>query len=320
MSTEHLEARDLTLERVSELLAGTKPFWIDVDSEDPAQHALLSEAFHFHPLTIEDTLNPRTRVKVERYDDYLFIVLRSMRFGEQKTLDPSALGVRRLCLFLGHNYLVCVHAGPSASVSEAEEKLREDDTLQQIAGPDRIAYLISDSIVDAYFPILDEVDRFADMLEHRDLSEIDERAFSQIVQVRRLAAAALRGLRPHREIFDTLAHRESPFISRDTQLYFRDIYDHALRTTDSFESYRELITNMTDSYLAQLSIRVNNSIKVFSAIATIVVPFLVISGLYGMNFEHMPLTANPAGFGIVLAVQVLISLALIAILRWRHLL
>jgi magnesium transporter len=320
MVTERFSACDLTPERVRALLAGPNAFWVDVDSEDPKQHALLENAFAFHPLAIEDTLNPRTRVKVEEYDEYVFIVLRSMRLGERKTLDPSTLGVKRLCLFLGRNYLVSVHAGPSAAISEAVERLERDEALRRESGPDRIAYSISDAIVDAYFPILDDVDHFAEMLEHRELSEIDETTFRQIMQVRRIAAAALRGLRPHREIFDVLAHRESRFMSRDVQLYFRDVYDHALRTTESFESFRGLIADLTDNYSAQLSIRVNNSIKVFSAIATVIVPFLVISGLYGMNFTNMPLTTNPVGFGTIVGIQALISLGLVAVLRWRNLL
>lgn len=319
MTMECLDARGLSVERVRDLLADqTRTFWIDIDSNDSAQHALLAEAFHFHPLAIEDTLDLRSRVKIDDYGSYLFLVLRLMRFDSPQALDPNRLGIAKLCLFLGVNYLVSVHAGSSEIVSRTAAKLQRGQGTVLEGSPAGIAHSLSDAIVDGYFPILDEVDDFVDTLEGADLLQVDQRTFEQVLQVRRAAFAAHRSLKPHRDIFDVLAHRESPFVPSDVRLYFRDVYDHALRITDSLEAYRELIGSTTDSYLAQISTRLNFASRSFSAVATIAIPFIIISGLYGMNFPWLPLTRTPGGFWIVLAFQVAISLALFATLRARQ--
>jgi magnesium transporter len=316
----YLNAKDLTPEQLRELLSHDgEILWIDIDSSDPKQHALLTDVFHFHQLAVEDTLNPRTRVKVEEYDTYVFIVLRSMRFNSERAFEADTLRVRKLCLFLGHNYLVSVHAEPSSRVLEARTRLDGDNALSG-ASPAHIAHLISDAIVDAYFPILDEVDDFVDTLEHCDLAQCDKTTFDQILKVRRIAFAVNRSLKPQREIFDVLAHRPNSLIPEDARLYFRDVYDHVLRITDSLESYGELMSTTTDSYVAHVSMRLNRTANTFSAIATIAIPFIVISSLYGMNFTWMPLAKEPAGFWIIIAVQAAISLVLLLILRWRNLL
>jgi Mg2+ and Co2+ transporter CorA len=117
------------------------------------------------------------------------------------------------------------------------------------------------------------------------------------------AVRSHRGLKPQREIFDVLAHRPNSLIPEDARLYFRDVYDHVLRITDSLESYGELMSATTDSYVAHVSMRLNRAANTFSAIATIAIPFIVISSLYGMNFIWMPLTKEPAGFWIIIAVR-----------------
>lgn len=299
---------------------GDEPLWVDVDSTDEEQHAILGRIFGFHPLAIEDTLNPHTRVKIEEYEGYLFIVLRAMRFDRDKPLSADRPEATKLCLFLGRNYLVSVHAGPEKSIADAAVKLKQSSgVLLREGGPGRVAHLIGDAVIDAYFPILDVVDDFVDRLEHLEPIEFERMTLTRIVEVRRLAFAAHRSLVPQREIFDALAHKHYALVSPDSRLYFRDVYDHALRITESLDAYRDLISETTDSYIAQISMRLGTASKVFSAVATVVIPFLLISGIYGMNFTVMPLTRSPIGFWLVLGAQAFISLATLAFLRVRRL-
>lgn len=291
--------------------------WLDVDSTDREQHALLSDVFRFHPLAIEDTLNPRTRVKIEEYDGYVFIVLRAMRFDSDRVRFPRELGVKKMCLFLGPNYLVSVHSGEFATVDRVRARLDRNE-LPKI-DPAWIAYAITDDLVDGYFPILDWVDGFVDRLEQSNLGDLDRSTFDDMLRVRRLAFAAHRSLAPQREMFETLAHERHALIPDETRLFFRDVHDHASRITDSLESYRELIGNTTDSYVARLSMRLNYATAMFSAIATIAVPCLIISGIYSMNFAWLPFSKNPHGFWIAVGAQAAISVALFVALRWRQL-
>jgi magnesium transporter len=138
------------------------------DSSSP----LLEKVFNFHPLSIEDVLNPMSRPKVEQYDGYLFVTLRVVRFQEETT-DPYDMETANLYFFLGPSFLVTVHSGPSPNIDRvAEVALRTPDLISR--GPARLAHHIMDAAVDAFFPILDRVDEFLDSLEERVFGSFDE--------------------------------------------------------------------------------------------------------------------------------------------------
>lgn len=310
-----IRGADIDEERLRLRCAGAAPFWIDIDVSDPRQAALLTDVFHFHPLAVEDTRNLRTRMKLETYDGYVFIVLRALALHEPSS---GRLDVETVGLFVGANYLVSVHIGPSASVTAAIERVSR--TADAFSSPARIAHAIGDTVIDGFFPIRDRVDAFVDRLERDYLSSGNGTRAHDILGVRRLALAARRVLIPQREIFNRLAHEDVPHVGADDRLYFRDVYDHTQRIIDSLDTYRELIATTTESHVAELSIRLNYATTVFSAIATVAIPFLIVSGLYGMNFPSMPLLHNPHGFWIVVAIQSAIAVLFLLILRARRLL
>jgi magnesium transporter len=291
--------------------------WVDVDSTQRCQHALLEKVFGFHPLSIEDTLSPNGRVKIEEFPTHLFVTLRAVAFCET-TEDPYDLETANLYLFIGANYLVTVHAGPSSSVSEVLTLVeRNPDVMQRGVG--RLSHMVMDTAVDEYFPILDRVDGFVDAIEERVFTSFDQGAMQDIFQVKRLVLSLRRYLAPQREIFNALANRPTKLLDPATQVYFRDVYDHVLRINDSLETYRELLSSTMDSYLTQVSNRLGHITKGLSVVATVSIPFVVISGMYGMNFMDIPLAHHPHGFWILLAIQLAVGVALLALLRWRKL-
>jgi magnesium transporter len=292
--------------------------WVDIDSESRHQHAVLEKLFQFHPLTIEDTLNPNSRVKIEAYDGFLFIVLRAVRFCDTTT-DPYDLETENLYIFLGPTYVVTVHAGYSQVVDVVSDLIQRSPDLFD-RGPARLAHTICDTAIDAFFPILDQVDEFVDGLESRVFERFDESALHDIFELKRTVLSLRRYLAPQREIFNVLANRPSPLLPAEAQLYFRDVYDHVLRINDSIDNFRELLSSTLDSYLTQVSNRLGSITKGLSVIATLSVPFVVISGMWGMNFADIPLHAYAHGFWIMLVLQLALGLLLVAVLRWKKLL
>jgi magnesium transporter len=295
-----------------------KKLWIDIDSTSRHQHAVLEKLFQFHPLTIEDTLNPNSRVKIEAYDGFLFIVLRAIRFCDDTT-DPYDLETENLYIYLGANYVVSVHAGVSQTVETVADLVRRSPDLFD-RGPARLAHSLCDTAVDAFFPILDRVDEFVDGLESRVFERFDETALHDIFALKRTVLSLRRYLAPQREIFNVLTNRPSPLLPPESQLYFRDVYDHVLRINDSLDTFRELLSSTLDSYLTQVSNRLGSITKGLSVIATLSVPFVVISGMWGMNFERIPLHGNAQGFLLMVVIQLALGILLVALLRWKKLL
>jgi magnesium transporter len=308
--------RDLSVREISAALKdGAGTLWVHVDSGSRQQVALLDKVFGFHHLAIEDVLNPVSRPKVEQYNDHLFVTLRVVRFMEE-TNDPYDLDTGNLYFFIGPTYLVTAHAGHSRNVDQILDlALRNPDVMSR--GPARLAHYVMDAAVDAFFPILDRVDEFLDGLEERVFQSFDEAALRDIFAVKRMVLTLRRYLAPQREIFNILSNRPSPLLSSDLQLYFRDVYDHMLRINDSLEVYRDLLASTMESYLSQVSNRLNLVTKGLTVVATLSVPFVVVSGMWGMNFTKVPLAGHPYGFLIMLVAQLGLGAGLIALLKWR---
>jgi magnesium transporter len=280
------------LRRIVERGEGT--LWVDIDSSDVHQHALLEKVFQFHPLAIEDTLSPGTRVKLEEYDRYLFVVVSGIRF-DRATSDPYDLETFNLYFFLGKSFLVTVHAIESSSCDSTRDRLmRNPDLLGR--GAEMTMHAIIDQAVDAYFPMVEQLNEHVDTLEQRLFDAFDEGLIHEIFKAKRSAYALRRHIGPLREVLNVLSNRPSPYLRPETQLYYRDVYDHTIRIMESVDTTRDLLGGVLETYLSQTSNRMNRVMKQLSIVATLALPLIVVGGIYGMNFSQMPLTHHPFGF------------------------
>lgn len=287
---QNLSAQELR--RIVDKEEGT--LWVDIDSADVHQHTLLEKVFRFHPLAIEDTLSPGTRVKLEEYDRYLFVVVSGIRF-DRGTTDPYDLETFNLYFFLGRHFLVTVHAVESASCDSTRDRLmRNPDLLGR--GPEMTMHAIIDQAVDAYFPMVEQLNEHVDRLERQLFDAFDEGLIHEIFKAKRSAHALRRHTGPLREVLNVLSNRPSVYLRPETQLYFRDIYDHTIRINESVDTTRDLLSGVLETYLSQTSNRMNRVMKQLSIVATLALPLIVVGGIYGMNFSQMPLTHHPLGF------------------------
>jgi len=287
-------ATGLHPQRLAEALKEGGGLWVDIDSGDRAQHALIEKIFGFHPLAVEDTLSPKTRVKIEEYGATVFIVVRSVRF-DHTTDDPYDIDTINLYAFLSPNVLVTVHGGPVRAIDEVKERTeRTPDKLDR--GVEMILHGVLDAIVDEYIPMVDRVDDMVDALEERLFESYDEHAIQEIFQLKRLVVQLRRHLGPLREVLNVVTNRPHACIGNQAQLYFRDVYDHTIRIVESLESVRDLLATVLDTYLTQTSNRMNQVMKQLNIVATISLPLVVIGGIFGMNFSRMPMTHSPTGF------------------------
>lgn len=310
--------RDLSIAELSNVIrTGAGELWVDMRVTSRSCIAMLDNVFAFHPLAIEDALNPVSRVKVDEYPGFLFAIVRGVRFAAE-TDDPYDLETFNISFFLGPNYIVTVHGSDTGIFDGvADRVVRHPDLLQR--GAERVMHAIMDGAIDAYFPILDQIDEFIDSVESRVFGEFDQTALQDIFHVKRLVLSLRRHLSPQREVFSVLSNRPTPLLAPDTQMYFRDIYDHNLRINESLETFRDLLGSTLDSYLTQVSNRLGSITKGLSVVATISIPFVVVSGMWGMNFAHIPLAEQPNAFWYMLALQLGLSAALLIILRFRKL-
>jgi magnesium transporter len=306
--------QDLPPLRLREILERDEgELWVDIDSTDVHQHALLEKIFGFHPLAIEDTMSPGSRVKLEEYDRYIFVVMSGIRF-DRATPDPFDLETFKLYFFLGKNFLVTVHAVESPSCDITRDRLaRNPDLLGR--GAEMTMHSIIDQAVDAYFPIVESLNDLVDQLEERLFEAFDEKLIHEIFKAKRSAFGLRRHVGPLREVLNVLTNRPSIYIRSETQLYYRDVYDHTIRIMESVDTTRDLLAGVLETYLSQTSNRMNRVMKQLSIVSTIALPLIVVGGIYGMNFSYLPLTHHPLGFYWALGSMAAISAVM---LWWLH--
>ena len=310
---------DLSPDEIVRALAkGDGTLWVDIDTRDSAKVSMLGDIFHFHPLAIEEAVNPESRVKLEEFDQYVLLIVRTVAFCET-TDDPYDLDTANISFFLGKNYLVTVHGADTNPVDTTRELLKRKPELAT-HGPAKLMHAIVDQAVDAYFPIIDKLDEFMDSLEEKIFAQFDQGVLREVFAVKRLVLNLRRHLAPERDAMSILTNRPSTLLTPDTQIYFRDIYDHVLRIYDSLENFRDLLSSTQESYLTQVSNRLGMATKALGVVATVTLPFVVVSGMWGMNFERIPLHSNPHGFLILVFAQLALGLVILAGLKWRKIL
>jgi len=305
-------------EIVRTLDSGEGTLWVDIDTRDADKVSMLKDVFHFHPLAIEEAVNRESRVKLEEFDRYVLLIVRTVAFCET-TDDPYDLDTTNIAFFLGKNYLVTVHGADTNPVDSTRELLGRKPELAT-HGPAKLMHAIVDQAVDAYFPIIEKLDEFMDSLEEKIFAQFDQSALRELFAVKRLVLTLRRHLAPERDAMSVLTNRPSALLTPDIQVYFRDIYDHVLRIYDSLETYRDILSSTQESYLTQVSNRLGMATKALGVVATVTLPFVVVSGMWGMNFEHIPLHSYQHGFMILVLAQLALGLTILAGLKWRKLL
>lgn len=288
--------------------------WVDVDSRNSTEWLALAQTVDFHPLTIEDTLSPESRLKIEEYEGYLFGIARELSFNT-RTADPYDFESCNISWYLGKTFFITVHHHPSRSTDTVVERLENAPELMD-RGVDYLAYATLDALTDSYFPLLDEIDEFVDELETQifDQAHATE-TLEKIFALKRTLLSLRRHQAPMREIMATLSNRPTQYLQPSTQIYFRDVYDHVVRQVESIETYRDLLTGAIEIYFSVVSNRMNEVMKALTIVGTFLLPATWVASIYGMNFEWMPWLHHRHGFWIAMMGMFGISALLLGYLK-----
>ncbi|MBL9202576.1 MAG: magnesium/cobalt transporter CorA [Opitutaceae bacterium] len=261
--------------------------WVDLDNPTPEEtKAVLEGVFQFHPLAIEDCVQPNSLPKVEDYDDYLFIVTHAVDFTRTEKFNTTELD-----LFLGRDYVVTFHTAPLRSVTTLMDRFAKAAGPVP-RGPDRIAHTLIDLLVDNYAPVVDELRAELEEIEEqvlaRDSSSGQKRLVNELLHVRNDFTKLRHIVRPQRDVIERLARGDSKLIRAKLLPYFRDLRDNLARLEDTVASYHERLLMAFDIYLNKAAGEANEGIKFLTAITAVTIPVMVIGTWFGMNFEQMP--------------------------------
>jgi magnesium transporter len=280
--------------------------WVNIDGlSDTRIIEDIGVLLNIHPLILEDILSTHQRPKLEEYEDYIYLVVKSISTDYN---NQWALQYEQISILLLVNCVVTFREKAGEIFTPVSYRLRNRmDRLRQNGG-DYLTYVLLDSIVDEYFVIEDHLDEIIDEVEESLLSDPGQKTLQTIQHLRRELIMMKRSISPLRELLSTIRHANTGLFQEKTLRYYGDVYDHVLRVTDSLDSYRERIAVIQDIYLSSISNKMNETIKVLTIFAAIFIPLTFIAGVYGMNFEYMPELkwrwAYPTLWGIFIGISV----------------
>lgn len=292
--------------------------WIDVDAlgDLPTVQAL-GEIFGLHRLALEDVLNPHQRPKVEQYDDYQFLVARMI------DLEVGELTTEQVSIFHGAQFVVTFQERPGDCLDALRARLRKGSGRLRRAGPDYLVYTILDTILDHYFPVLEQLGDRLEQLEAEVVEQPTPVTVRRILAIKSDLVTLRRAVWPTREAVNVLLREPGPFYAEETRIHLRDCADHAFQLMDLVETYRELAAGLMEVYLSSQSHRMNEVIKVLTIIATIFIPLTFLAGVWGMNFDpasspwNMPELVWKWGYPASLGLMAGIGLGLVLYFRRR---
>jgi magnesium transporter len=288
--------------------------WVDLAAPSALEMLILSDTFHFHPLSVEDAKASIQYPKIESYEGYLYIVLHGIDFHE----GEHCFATHDVDFFLGPTYLVTVHDGHAASINELRENCPRNAKMLA-EGPVGLFHRIVDSMVDHYRPEVDKLEERIDALEDEIFESSDPELVRRILEEKREVAQLRRIVMPERDVITRLARRDFADITTEMSFRFRDIYDHLVRIADDALIFQDRITGMLDAHLTNASNRLNEVMKVLTVVATIFGPPTLIAGIWGMNvpLPHFP-GGEDAQFWWVAAAMVLMIAGMLAAFRRKH--
>jgi magnesium transporter len=264
--------------------------WVDFRGSD--EHVIgevqnwLQEIFRFHHLAVEDALQESHIPKVDDWGSYLYLVF------HVPTIDSKSdtLELQELDVFLGHNYLVTYHTAPLEILDQERGKAHRDprDRLRQ--GADYLLFLLLESAVDRSLIAIEQLDVRVDEIQNLVIEHPNSSVIRTIFRIKRSAIQLHKNLGPQREVLNKLARDPYQAVQAEHRVYFRDLYDHVVRTHDISESLRDLIAGTLETYLSVVSNRTNDIMKTLTMVTVMFLPMSFLAGFFGMNFFGESLT------------------------------
>jgi magnesium transporter len=297
-----------------DIVQGAGLRWVNLERPTPLEWGWLAEHFDFHALDLEDVASRNQRPKIDEYPDYLFIVLHLPVYDRK----VGRLNVGELDMFVGPDFVITIPNQQLQPVDYLFERCRAKEELREqlfSRGSGYLMYRIVDDSFDYCFPMLRKIGNKLDAVE-TDIFE-EERSEEVVRDISRVKQEIInfrKVIRPQRQVLRDLENVKQRFLAPeiDLEIYFDDIVDAHERIWDMLENYKEVIEALEETNESVLNHRVNEVLRVLTAISVIVLPLTLIASIWGMNVG-VPGEGDEFDFYLVLG---LMAFILIAMLSW----
>ncbi|MFT3902495.1 MAG: magnesium/cobalt transporter CorA [Niabella sp.] len=308
------ERKNISVEEALSLRHHEKIVWINVDGLRKADVEKICTHYGVHPLLIEDILSLNQRPKMDEIDEVMFCLM-SMLFynATSATVDQE-----QISLVLGKNFVLTFQEDDKRDVFTAlRGRLKLPTSKTRTKEADYLYYTLLDTVVDHYFPVMENIgDRIED-LEEEIVRSSSKRSLAKINLLRKEIIVLKRSISPVRELIANIIKSENDLLTEINERYYKDVYDHIVQAIDLVDNHRDMLMGLQDLYISNVNLRMNEVMKVMAIVTCLMAPATVIGGIFGMNFDVIPLSKHHWGFWIAVAMMFIIPLWMLSIFRKR---
>ncbi|EHR49255.1 magnesium Mg(2+) and cobalt Co(2+) transport protein CorA [Saccharomonospora marina XMU15] len=290
--------------------------WIGLHEPDDNQIQGVADTFGLHELAVEDAVHAHQRPKLERYDDTLFMVFRTVRYVEHEspTTANEIVESGELMAFLGTDFIITVRHGNHAGLAKLRREL-DADPERLAPGPASVLHAIADHVVDHFLDVTERIEDDIDEMETEVFAPRSRVSSEQIYLFKREVLELRRAVSPLATPLRRLAEGYTRLVPDEVRSYFRNVHDHVTTVAERVAAFDELLTTLVDATLGKITLQLNSDMRKITAWAAIIAVPTALAGVYGMNFDYMPELHSRYGYPMIIAVILVICLTLYRIFR-----
>lgn len=280
--------------------------WINVEGvHNTALIEELGKHYGLHPLTMEDIVHVDQRPKFEDYDDYVLTIMKMITYDTEVNSEQLTL------VLLKGTVISFQEPGGGDAFDIIRTRLRQSKGRVRKLGADYLFYALMDAVVDWYFTVIEKIGDKVELIEEEIVEDPKRQSLVHLYKLKREVIYLRKQVWPLRDMINNLIRTENSLVTDNTQIFLRDLQDHAARIIDTVETHRDLLGGIMDIHISTNANKMNEVMKVLTIMSTIFIPVTFIAGVYGMNFDNMPELRTKYGYYITWGVMLAVILGLI---------
>lgn len=284
--------------------------WIHIAGLNTSMIEELGQQFDLHNLVLEDILNTSQRPKVDEFEDYIYFVLRVVKYVD------NVLVTEQISFILGKNFVISIEEKNTGIFGPIKERIVQKKGNVRCNKADYLLYILIDLLVDNFYAIMEKIEiRIEETQKNLEHPDHDQRPLILLRNLKKDVLQLRKNIVPTREAVYKLERLETLLILENTDKYLRDLYDHTKQIEDTIEAFNDAINNFREDYMSYLTLKTNKIIQILTIISSIFIPLTFIVGVYGMNFDFIPGLHWKYGFVSSVGMMAFITIVMVFIYR-----
>lgn len=303
-----------TIKEIEKFRKNGRVTWINIDGIRKQDVDTVSEKYQVHPLLTEDILSVGQRPKTDEIDGVLFCLL-NMLYQEENSYTVE---LEQVSIILGEDFVISFQEDPRRDVFNViRDRLRLQNSKLRQSKADYLCYSMIDMIVDNYYLVLEKMGDTIEQIEDEIIRYSNTRSLAKVNALRKELIVLKRNVLPVRDLVNNIMRSDAEVLQERTVKYFKDVYDHIVQAADLVENYRDMMMNLQDLYMSRVNLRLNEVMKVMAIVTCLLAPATVIGGIFGMNFDIIPIAHQEWGFYVAVGSMIIIPIIMLIAFRKR---